>query len=160
MGKDDTNKTSGSCVLPTSALAGVEGGACDASQGQLCQPGLACVAQNIVALSPLTIAWQCMQVGSYVAGGDCKPGFPDACAAGNYCKTDSVLRPLAGTCVPIPAAGTACGTGFSACQPGAACVAGICQNLVANGVSCTGDAMCLSEYCGPSGGCEVKLPCR
>jgi hypothetical protein len=160
MGKDDDKKTSGTCVSPASALAGVEGGACDATRGQLCQPGLACVALDIVSVAPVTIAWQCMRVGSYVPGGDCKPGFPDACATGNYCKTDAVLRPLVGTCTPLPAAGAACGPGLLRCQPGAVCVAGICQNLVANGVSCTGDAMCLSEYCGPSGGCEVKLPCR
>lgn len=158
LGKDDDQQASGTCITPATALAGVEGGPCEPTQGQLCQSGLACVALDI-SLLPATITWQCLRVGSYVAGGDCKPGFPDACATGNYCKTDKVLRPLDGTCTPVPVAGEPCGTG-SQCQPGAACVAGVCQNLVANGVSCTGDAMCLSEYCGVSGGCEARLPCK
>ena len=34
------------------------------------------------------------------------------------------------------------------------------QNLAQNGVSCTGDAMCYSEKCGTSGGCEANLPCK
>jgi hypothetical protein len=39
-------------------------------------------------------------------------------------------------------------------------VSGLCQILVANGVSCTGDGMCYSEKCGTSGGCEAKVPCK
>ena len=42
---------------------------------------------------------------------------------------------------------------------GTACVAGLCQSYAANGVSCTGDAMCYSGYCGATGGCQPRLPC-
>ncbi len=101
-----------------------------------------------------------MRIGSYLAGGACKPGYPDACISGSYCKTDKVLDPLSGTCAAVPAAGEACGTGMSQCEPGAVCVDGTCRNRVANCVSCAADAMCLSEYCGPSKGCEPRLPCQ
>ena len=101
-----------------------------------------------------------MQAGSYAAGDACKPGFPEACASGNYCKTGTGLLAITGTCTPIPAAGEACGSSLSQCLPNAACVSGTCQNLAQNGVSCTGDAMCYSERCGSSGGCEANLPCR
>ena len=159
LGKNDENRTPGTCKTPAAALAAPTGGVCDATKGQLCQAGSSCVAQSIDLLAG-TIAWSCVPVGSYGAGGECKPGFPDACASGNYCKTGTGLAALTGTCTAIPASGEACGTGMSQCQPGAVCASGICQNLVANGVSCTAAAMCLSEYCGSSGGCEPRLPCR
>jgi len=159
LGKNDDNQTPGTCRTPATALAGLEAGPCDATLGQLCQSGLSCVADSLTLLPP-AIIWTCVRVGSYLAGGACKPGFPEACASGNFCKTDKLLDPLSGTCTTIPAAGEACGSGLSQCQPGAACVDGICQNLAANGVSCPADAMCLSEYCGPSGGCEARVPCR
>jgi hypothetical protein len=78
----------------------------------------------------------------YAAGEACKPGAPDPCAAGHYCRTGTGLAQLSGTCTPIPAAGEPCGTGFGAqCRTGMLCVQGVCQNLVPNGVSCTGDAI-------------------
>jgi hypothetical protein len=159
LGKDEDKKTPGTCRTAATALAGVEGGSCDATLGQLCQPGLSCVADSITLL-PLAIAWRCMKIGSYLAAGACKPGYPEACASGSYCKTDKLLDPLAGTCTAVPAGGEACGTGLPQCQAGAVCVDGTCRNRVANGVSCAADAMCLSEYCGGSGGCEARLPCR
>lgn len=159
LGKDDDQQTAGTCRSAASALAGLEGGPCDATLGQLCQPGLSCVADSLTVLPP-AINWKCVKVGSYLAGGECKPGFPEACAAGNYCDRGTGLDVLTGTCTPVPLAGQPCGNGFSQCQPSAVCVDGICHDLAANGVSCTADAMCLSEYCGPSGGCEARLPCR
>lgn len=157
LGKDDDARTPGTCKTPAEALAAAPGAACDATHGLLCQPGSSCVAESVDILA-LSIDWQCVATGSYFAGGECKPGFPDACASGSYCKTG--ISPLSGTCSVIPAAGEACASGLSRCRPGAACVGGVCQNLVANGVGCTGDAMCWSDYCGPSGGCEARLPCR
>ncbi|MBN2573299.1 MAG: hypothetical protein JXP73_01925 [Deltaproteobacteria bacterium] len=160
LGKDDDARTSGTCMTPASALVGVQGGPCDPTVGQLCQSGLSCVAESI-SLVPLEIVWRCVAAGSYDAGASCKPGFPEACVPGYFCKTGTGLEALAGgTCAVIPGTGEACGTGLSQCQPGDVCVSGICQQLAANGVGCTVDAMCLSAYCGPSGGCEARLPCR
>ncbi len=159
LGKDDSNRTPGTCKSPVAAFSGVLDGPCDPTLGQLCQTGLACVADS-VTITPLAIAWKCLQVGSYAANTACRPGFPDACASGTYCQVGTGLQAVTGTCAPIPAAGEACGTGLSQCQPDAACVSGICQNFAQNGVSCTGDAMCYSEKCGSSGGCEAKLPCN
>jgi hypothetical protein len=157
LGKNDDNKTPGTCRTSASALSGSEGEACDPASGQLCRSGLSCVA-NSLTLSPLAINWLCVQSGGYAAGDPCKPGFPEACASGNYCMTAS--GQLTGTCTAIPSSGQACGSGTSKCQPNAACVEGTCQNLVANGVGCAGDAMCWSEKCGTSGGCEAKVPCK
>jgi hypothetical protein len=160
LGKDDDNKAPGVCETPAAALSAPAGGVCDPTNGQLCQVGSSCALQGVDALAG-TIDWSCVPVGTYLAGGDCKPGFPDACASGHYCKTGGdILALLGGTCTLIPAAGEACGNGMSQCQPGAVCVSGICQNLVSNGVSCAADDMCFSGYCGSSGGCEPRLPCR
>jgi hypothetical protein len=125
----------------------------------LCQPGLSCVAESL-SLSQLAITWTCVQAGGYAANQACKPGFPEACASGNYCKTGTGLQALDGTCVPTPAAGEACGSGTSACPPYTVCVSDICQSLALNGVSCTDDAMCYSGKCGTSGGCQPDLPCQ
>jgi hypothetical protein len=125
----------------------------------LCQTGLACVA-DVTFVPVAAITWTCVKTGSYAANAACKPGFPDACASGNYCKTGTGLQAISGTCTTIPAAGETCGTGLSQCQPSAACVSGLCQNLAQNGVSCTGDTMCYSGKCGTSGGCEANLPCK
>jgi hypothetical protein len=159
LGKDDTNKTPGTCRTTAEAFSGVENGSCAPTLGQLCQTGLACVADS-VTLVPPAITWTCVKTGSYAANAACKPGFPDACASGNYCKTGTGVLALNGTCTTIPAAGETCGTGLSQCQPSAACVSGLCQNLAQNGVSCTGDTMCYSGKCGTSGGCEANLPCK
>jgi hypothetical protein len=160
LGKDDTNKKSGTCSSAAQAFSGVAGGACDPTLGQLCQVGLSCVADSY-SVAAGTINWQCLATGSYAAGGACKPGLPDACTAGNYCKTGSTgLAVLSGTCAAIPGSGESCATGLTQCRPGAACVSGTCQNLAANGVSCTGDAMCYSGKCGTGGGCEANVPCK
>jgi hypothetical protein len=45
-------------------------------------------------------------------------------------------------------------------SPGAVCVSNVCENYAANGVSCTGNDMCYSGYCGTSGGCQQPLPCQ
>jgi hypothetical protein len=160
LGKDDSKKTPGTCKTPTEAFSSAPGSACNPSTGLLCQDGSACVADK-VSLAPVSIDWVCVANGTYAAGADCKPGFPDACASGTYCKTGTGLTALSGTCTSMPGAGQACvSNGTLQCQPGAVCVSGTCQNFAANGVSCTGDAMCYSENCGPSGGCEAKLPCK
>ena len=159
LGKDDDQQVSGSCRTAATALTGVEGGPCDATLGQICQPGLSCVADTITLLPP-ALTWVCVRTGGYALGAACKPGFPEACSAGSYCNTGAGLQAISGTCATIPVAGQPCGKGMSECQPGATCVSGVCQNLAANGVSCTTNSMCLSEYCGPTGGCEARLPCR
>jgi hypothetical protein len=159
LGKDDGNQTPGTCETASEALAAGPGAACDPTSGQLCQSGSACVADSL-NITSASITWLCVASGSYPPGGACKPGFPEACAAGNYCKTGTGLAALTGTCTTIPAAGEPCGSGLSQCEPSAVCVSGTCQNLVANGVGCTGDAMCYSEYCGTSGGCEARVPCK
>jgi hypothetical protein len=159
LGKDDTKKAPGACKTPEEAFASAAGSACDPSVGLLCQHGSACVADSFSAAT-VSINWLCVPNGTYAAGADCKPGFPDACASGTYCKNGTGLAALSGTCTTMPSAGQACVNGTLQCQPGAVCVSGTCQNYAANGVSCTGDAMCYSQKCGPSGGCEALLPCK
>jgi hypothetical protein len=159
LGKDDSKKTPGTCKLPSAAFASASGSACDPTAGQLCQLDSACVAES-VSLATVSISWVCMPNGTYAAGADCKPGFPDACASGTYCKTGTGLAALSGTCTSLPPVGQPCASGIYSCQSGAVCAAGTCQNYAANGVSCTGDAMCYSGYCGPSKGCEARLPCK
>jgi hypothetical protein len=160
LGKDDDKQTPGTCKSAAQALAGLENGPCDPTIGQLCQSSLSCVLDNATLIPP-ALTWKCIKVSSYAASDACKIGYPDACTSGNYCKTgDGLLALAGGTCQPIPAAGEACGTGLSQCQVNAVCVSGTCQNLTQNGVSCSGDAMCYSEKCGSSGGCEANLPCK
>lgn len=161
LGKDDDKKAPGTCRSPAEALSGVVDGPCDPTLGQLCQSGASCIPDNIT-LTPLAITWKCVASGSYAAGAECKPGFPEACTAGNYCSVGAgALALLGGTCKPVPGAGEPCGTGFGAqCQANQICVGGLCQALAQNGVSCTGDAMCYSGQCGDSGGCEANLPCK
>jgi hypothetical protein len=160
LGKDDTNKTPGTCRNVTEAFSAAEGGVCDVVAGTLCHSGVSCVADH-VDLATVKLVWTCVKIGTYPAGGSCKPGFPEACAAGSYCQTGTGLASLDGTCTPIPQAKQPCGdSGIGLqCQPGAVCVAGLCQDFAANGVSCTGDDMCYSEYCGATGGCQPPLPC-
>jgi hypothetical protein len=160
LGKDDTNKVSGVCYNAITALSADVGAACDPNAGTLCKSGLSCVADSYDVVSA-KLAWLCVQAGSYAAGQSCKPGFPDACARGYYCLTGTGAAALSGTCTAIPDAKGACGTGIGAqCKSGAVCVSGICQNFAVNGVSCTGDAMCYSQYCGTSSGCEPRTPCK
>jgi hypothetical protein len=164
LGKDDTNKTSGVCRSATGALRAAEGAACDPAAGILCSPGVSCVADHLDIIAGKVI-WTCVTTGTYAVGGACKPGFPEACAAGTYCLISSKLTPLNGTCTAIPDAQQPCGTGFGAqCKPGAVCVADVCQKYAADGVSCTGDDMCYSGYCGTdgegtTGGCQPRPGC-
>jgi hypothetical protein len=159
LGKDDSKKTPGVCRNATDAMSSPAGTACDPVAGILCTPGVSCVADHI-DLVATKIVWTCVETGTYPAGGACKPGIPEACSTDNYCLTGTGLAALAGTCTVIPDAKQPCGTGFGAqCQTGAVCVAGLCQNYAANGVSCTGDDMCYSGYCGATGGCQPPLPC-
>jgi hypothetical protein len=158
LGKDDEQHTPGTCRVAVDALSGAVGDACDPKQGTLCQSGASCVADSLDVLAG-TLTWKCVATGAYKAAEDCKPGIPEACSNGNYCKTG--LNPIVGTCTAVPDSKQACGTGFGAqCKTGAVCVEGSCENYAANGVDCTGDAMCYSEYCGASGGCEPRLPCK
>jgi hypothetical protein len=159
LGKDDTNKTPGSCRSAIGALSAAEGAACDPVAGILCGSGVSCVADHMDPLAA-KLVWKCVKSGTYTAGGPCKPAFPEACATGNYCQTGTGLLALTGVCTAVPNAREACGTGLGAqCKPGAVCVAGLCQTYAANGVSCTGDDMCYSGYCGSTGGCQPRLPC-
>jgi len=161
LGKDDAQQISGTCYNAVAALS-VDGGAsCDPTAGVLCKSGLSCVADSYDAASA-KVLWKCAQTGSYLAGQACKPAFPDACATGYYCLTGtSGLATLNGTCTAVPDAKQPCGTGIGAqCKAGAVCVKGLCQSYAANGVSCTGDGMCFSQYCGASSGCEMRLPCK
>lgn len=159
LGKDDTNKTSGICRSAIDALSAAAGTACDPVAGKLCSSGVSCVADRLDIVAG-KVVWTCVTIGTYAAGGACKPGFPEACATGTYCLIGSKLTPLNGTCTAIPDAQQPCGTGIGAqCKPGAACVANVCQKYAANGVSCTGDEMCYSGYCGTAGGCQARTPC-
>jgi hypothetical protein len=159
-GDDVVPKTPGICRDAKAALSAAEGEACDPVAGVLCKSGVSCIADRYDATAA-KVVWQCVKTGSYLTGAACKPGVPDACSSGNYCKTGTGLLALTGICTAIPDALQACGTGFGAqCKPGAVCVAGSCQNYANNGVSCTGDAMCYSEYCGTTGGCEPRVPCK
>ena len=105
--------------------------------------------------------WKCLKTGSYKTGEACKPAFPEACSTGNYCKVPTNSHD--GICTAVPDAKQACGTGVGAqCKAGAVCIAttGLCENYAVNGVSCTGDDMCYSQYCGTSRGCAPRLPCK
>ena len=99
LGKDDSKKSPGTCKTPEEAFASAPGSACDPSTGLLCQDGSSCVADSFTVAS-LSINWLCVPTGTYAAGADCKPGFPDACASGSYCKTG--LGALSGTCTTMP----------------------------------------------------------
>ena len=159
LGKDDANKTPGVCRNAIDALSATAGAACDPAAGILCAPGVSCVADHLDLLAA-KLVWTCVETGTYTAGGACKLGLPEACATGSYCLAGAGLAVLNGVCTAIPDAKQPCGTGFGAqCQPGAVCVAGLCQNYAANGVSCTGNGMCYSGYCGSTGGCQPGLPC-
>ncbi len=160
-GDDTTPKTPGVCRSAIAALNTEEGGLCDPTAGTLCRTGVSCVADSLDAASQ-TITWRCIKTGSYLAGQTCKLGVPEACSSGNYCKTGKGLSAITGTCTATPDALQPCGTGFGAqCKAGAVCVAeSFCENYAENGVGCTGDDMCFSQYCGTTGGCEPRLPCR
>lgn len=158
LGQDDTAHTPGVCQTATGALKGAAGDACDPTAGTLCQSGVSCVADSL-DVTALQITWKCVSTGTYQAGADCKPGIPEACSSGNYCKVSA--NSISGTCTAIPDAKQTCGTGFGAqCKTGAVCVQGLCEDYAANGLSCTGDDMCYSQYCGTSGGCGPRLPCK
>jgi hypothetical protein len=158
IGKEDASKVSGACKSPSETFSGAEGEACD-PRSKLCKQGLSC------AVDTLTVSggtFKCVKTGGYAAGAACKLAFPEACAAGNYCKAAGATLVVDGTCTRLPAAGEACGATFlnpSICPANTACVEGKCQELVANGVSCFGDAMCYSEHCAANG-CQAKLPCN
>jgi hypothetical protein len=158
-GKDDTNKTSGTCKTLDSVFVADANAACDpTAAGPLCKVGQSCVADS-VNLAAGTVNWKCLTAGTYTAGGSCKPAIPDACESGYYCQTASGA--ITGTCVILPAAQEPCAPVFpTQCRSGAVCVDSTCQNYAANGVSCTGDAMCYSENCTPSGGCAARVPCQ
>jgi hypothetical protein len=158
LGKDDNAKTPGTCKASAQAFAADDGAACDAAKGQMCKTGLSCAAISLT-LVPWTITYQCVKAGSYAVGAACKPAWPEACTAGNYCKVSNALT-FDGTCAPRPQVGEACDDKKGPpCRTGAVCVANKCQDFAANGVSCTGDAMCYSENCA-SGACEARLPCK
>ena len=159
-GDDVTPKTSGICRDSTEALSANLDDACDPVAGTLCATGNSCVAESFDTTTA-KIVWRCVETGSYKSGESCQPGFPEACTSGNYCKTGAGLLALTGSCTAIPDTQQPCGTGVGAqCKVGAVCVAGLCQNYAENGVSCTGDDMCYSEYCGTTGGCEPRMPCE
>lgn len=160
LGKNDdvTPKAPGVCRIAMDAMSAADGAACDPVAGVLCKTGISCVAESYDATAA-KLTWKCVKAGSYLAGEACKPGVPDACSTGNYCKRASIA--LDGTCTAIPDAQQPCGTGFGAeCKPGAVCVAGLCQDYAVNGLGCTGDDMCYSEFCGSTGGCAPRVPCQ
>jgi hypothetical protein len=162
LGKEDdaTPKKPGVCRSTADAFKAAEGEACDVKAGTLCQTGVSCVADSL-DVTALTITWLCVKTGSYKTAEACKPGIPEACSTGNYCKVGTGLAALNGICTAIPDVLQSCGTGLGAqCKTGAVCVAGLCQSYAENGVGCTGDDMCYSEYCGTTGGCEPRLPCK
>jgi hypothetical protein len=159
MGKDNTAKTPGTCKASASAFAADDGAACDVQTGQMCKTGLSCAAISLT-LVPFTVTYQCVKAGSYAVGAACKVAWPEACAAGNYCKVSNGFTPLDGICTTLPLAGEACDSDKGPpCRTGAVCVANKCQDFAANGVSCTGNAMCYSENCAPSG-CEARVSCK
>jgi hypothetical protein len=161
LGKDDTAKTPGTCRNAADAFSAAAGTACDPSAGTLCGAGASCVLDHIDVLSQ-KLVWTCVTTGSYPAGGPCKSGVPEACATGTYCQKGPALAPLDGTCIALPDAKQPCGTGLfsTPCQSGAVCVSNVCEDYADNGVSCTGNDMCYSQYCGAGGGCQPPLPCQ
>lgn len=78
-------------------------------------------------------------------------GFCNGFFTGHWCDEASICRPPG-------AAGEACGvpSPFATnCQPGLACVAGICEPLRAAGASCDSDSVCESGSCGADGACAA-----
>lgn len=158
LGKDDDAKTPGTCKSSSETFTGAEGEACD-PRSKLCKQGLSCAVDTLTADGG---TFKCVKTGGYAAGAACKLAFPDACATGSYCKAAGATLLVDGSCTALPTAGEACGANlFNAgiCPANTACVAGKCQALAANGVSCFGDAMCYSEHCAANG-CQAKLPCN
>ncbi len=158
IGKDDKAATSGTCKSADATFSTAEGAACDPSVA-LCALGQSCA---VDALTANGATFKCVKTEGYASGGACRLAIPEACAAGSYCKTAGATVVIDGTCAALPSAGEACGTNLlssTICGSGLGCVAGKCQALVANGVSCTGDGMCFSKHC-VAGGCQAKLPCN
>jgi hypothetical protein len=152
----DNTTTAGTCKARADAFTAAASASCDLKT-QFCVAGQSCAVSAIVGTS---ITGTCVATGGYAAGAACKPTFPDACASGNYCKT-TTLAPFDGTCTALPQKGEDCGKQWSGdvCGPNLVCVTKKCQGLVANGVSCAGNAECYSESC-VSGGCQAKVACQ
>jgi hypothetical protein len=145
LGKDDAKQTPGACYDAKDAMSASDGQTCDPTSGILCVPGVSCVVDSVDLVAG-AVVWRCVTTGTYKTGETCKPGIPDPCSSGNYCKPLVADLPVTGTCTAIPDPKQPCGTGFGAqCKTGAVCVAGLCENYAANGVDCTGDEMCYSE---------------
>jgi hypothetical protein len=160
IGKNDTNKTPGTCKTTADAFSAAEGSACGFDT-VLCKTGQSCALDTV---SP--VALKCIATGSFAAAAACRPALPEACASGNYCKT-AQAAPLDGTCTPLPQAGEPCGTNVigKACAPNLVCVMDRCVARAQNGVSCASDDMCYSGRCSRAaadaqGSCEAKLPCQ
>lgn len=78
-------------------------------------------------------------------------GFCNGFLTGHWCDDAS-------TCQPPGAAGEACGAPgpfATNCQPGLACVAGLCEPLRAAGASCDSDSVCESGSCAADGRCAA-----
>jgi hypothetical protein len=162
IGKDDTKLTPGTCKSTADAFSVATAGASCDYRTALCATGLSCA---LDAVTP-AIAFKCVQTGGYAAGAACKPAIPEACAAGNYCKT-AQGDPLNGTCTPQPLANEACGTNAigKACGPNLVCVVDRCVAKAQNGVSCAASGMCYSGKCtkvadAGLGSCEEDVPCK
>lgn len=88
---------------------------------------------------------------SYVAGGPCRPAFPDGCPTGTYCPSSAAAGPSGEVvCTPLPALGQPCASSVlgEACPAGAACVLGVCAIPGRLGDACNGlPEECVSERC-------------
>lgn len=156
LGGDEDTGAPGTCLAIDSVFTAAIGASCDPAT-TLCATGGACALISVTP--PDTLVWQCVSSTEYPAGGACKIGFPDACAAGQYC--DVPPQSVDGTCRPVPSAGEACTHAAGRpCQSGLVCVNDVCTALAENGQPCAGNAGCYSDRCGASGGCVADLPCE
>lgn len=139
------------------------GSACDPSGGVLCEAGAACVR----VLESGTD--QC--VPEAATGEPCSIGSQNACAPGDYCRSehnDQAMGDLADSCVPLATPGEPCDH-HEACGADAFCRTedtllraapplGVCVLLGTFGEPCTADSDCLFSECS-QGVCSNPTSC-
>lgn len=175
----DTCGAGGCSHTPTAGSCDADGNPCtvnDACDAGTCKPGAPklCDDGNSCTLDVCSPAQGCVYtpdngvgcsdgdpctVGDLCQNGQCQPGAPKLCGAGDACNTPS-CNATSGQCEPKPkAAGTLCDDG-SACTTGDACKDGSCAGNV---LTCNDNNPCTTETCAADKGCQftkVDVPCN
>ena len=114
-----------------------EGGSC--ADGRICDPRLACMPGNDYTCEPM-------------------PGEGGYCGAPGLCAPDLLCDAMSQTCVAEPAAGEPC-VFLNDCGDDRWCddslgMPGVCQDLIPDGMPCSGAEQCESGSC-PAGACAT-----